>query len=278
VRRAAALACALLAACTPMPPSPDPGRTLADAESAFAAHSVREGMRAAFIAHFAPDGVFVRDGWTAARAWLEPRPDPPIVLDWRPVHVEVAASGELGLSTGPWKLVPKADPARPPAFGQFVSIWKREGDAPWQVAVDLGVSHPTDALWGEALRTAALDGQRASETIAHAEAAFALDARTRGLRAAYTAHASPRIRYYREGEPPALGAATALASGIGEERDWNWIVEKTGTARSGDFGYALGRFAPPGASQPTGAYLRVWAAERGAWRIVLDVTNPPRER
>src|SRR6202162_2571913 len=80
---------------------------LAAAESAFAAHSVREGMRAAFLAHFADDGVLVRDGWTNGNAYLAGRPDPPIVLDWRPVLAEVAASGEIGLSTGPWKLTSK---------------------------------------------------------------------------------------------------------------------------------------------------------------------------
>src|ERR1700674_5265777 len=66
--------------------------SLAAAESAFAAQSVREGMRAAFLAHFADDGVFVRDGWTNANAYLAGRPAPPVVLDWRPVYTEGAVS------------------------------------------------------------------------------------------------------------------------------------------------------------------------------------------
>jgi ketosteroid isomerase-like protein len=276
VRLAAALAFAL-AGCVSMPPSPasDLGPSLAAAETAFAAHSVREDMRAAFIAAFADDGVFVRDGWAVARTWLEPRPAPPIVLDWRPAHVEVAASGDLGLSTGPWKLASKDNPGTPPAFGQFVSIWRRERGGPWRVAVDLGIGHGTEPLlWDAPLRTTVLAGASPSETIAQAEERFARDVRSVGLRAAYAANVSQRVRFYRQGTGPAIGASLMLARDIPPDRDWSWTVERTETAASRDLGYARGSYAPAGApAEVSGWYLRVWAAENGRWRIVLDVTN-----
>jgi len=52
-------------------------------------------------------------------------------------------------------------------------------------------------------------------------------------------------------------------------------VERTETARSGDFGYARGHYAAaatPG--KPAGWYLRVWRREASGWRVVMDVTNP----
>ena len=102
---------ALAATACAMPVTqPDPPESLAAAETAFAAHSVREDMRAAFLAAFADDGVFVRDGWAVSNTYLKDRPAPPIVLDWRPVYTEVARSGELGLSTGPWKITSKEKP------------------------------------------------------------------------------------------------------------------------------------------------------------------------
>src|SRR5688572_3441460 len=103
----------LLAACGSAPPKPvaaDHTASLAAAETAFAAHSVREDMRPAFLAAFAPDGMLVRNGWVVSNDWMKPQAAPPIVLDWRPQYVEVAASGELGLSTGPWKITSKAKP------------------------------------------------------------------------------------------------------------------------------------------------------------------------
>jgi hypothetical protein len=250
--------------------------SLAAAESEFAAQSVREGMRAAFLAHFADAGVFVRDGWTNSNAYLAGRPDPPIVLDWRPVYAEVAASGEIGLSTGPWKLASKAKPDRPSAFGQFVSVWKRDPGKPWQVVVDLGVSHPEPSLWDERLETAIVAPGSSPPALGleKAEERFARDAAS-GARSAYASHGSERLRFYRNAVPPAIGKAAALASSAMTEERFVWTIEASETSRSHDFGYARGRYALASApATPLGYYLRVWRLERGEWRILLDVTNP----
>ena len=266
-----------LAACAAVTPpsSIDAAASLAAAETAFAAHSVREGMRAAFIAHFAPYGVFIRDGWTGARAYLEPRPDPPIVLDWRPAYVLVAASGELGLSTGPWKLTSKAKREAPPGFGQFISIWKREGNAPWKVIADLGISHPANDLWDRPLESGGLTapGTVPADGLAAAEQRFAEDARRSGLRAAFSSHASERVRLYRDGKRPALDKREAIALVEEPARPVAWTIERMDTARSADFGYALGRYAIADEAL-SGYFLRVWIREAGRWRIALDVVNP----
>ena len=273
---AMALALAACAGAPTPPPTMDHTASLAAAETAFAAHSVREDMRVAFLAAFAPDGVFVRNGWTVSSEWLRNQPAPPIVLDWRPQYVEVAASGELGLSTGPWKITSKAKPDAPPVFGQFVSVWRREG-ATWKVAVDLGVAHPAEALWSAPLETRQLPAPRsvAESSIAQAEARFAADARTRGLRAAYGAHGAENLRFYRNGHPPTSTRPAALAAAAMADESPAWTVERMETARSGDFGYARGSYAAaslPGVA--TGWFLRVWRREGAEWRIVMDVNNP----
>jgi len=254
----------------------DDARSLAAAETAFAAHSVREDMRAAFLAHFAPDGVMVRGGWVNAREWLTPRAAPPIVLDWRPVHTEVAASGDLGLSTGPWKLVSRTDPNAPPAYGQFVSIWKREPGAPWRVLVDLGISHPQPVFWNRPLETVAVATEAAvpADTIEAAERRFAEEARANGPRAAYEKFGSSALRLYRDAVAPMAGKPAALAwDGVDAERR-TWAVEKSEAARSGDFGYARGAYFTAGHEKPAGWFMRAWHREGGAWRIALDVANP----
>jgi ketosteroid isomerase-like protein len=258
-------------------PRMDDTASLAAAETAFAAHSVREDMRAAFLAAFAADGVFVRNGWAVSNDWLRDRPAPPIVLDWRPQYVEVASSGELGLSTGPWKITSKAKPEAPPTYGQFVSVWRREGAGPWKVAVDLGISHPGDDLWKAPLEARPRGSPVAAggAGIAEAETRFMADARERGLRAAYAAHGADNLRFYRSGSPPPTGKAASLASAAMGEEAALWSVERIETARSGDFGYARGSYAARAApGTPIGWYLRVWRREGATWRIVLDVVNP----
>ena len=276
----AAAAALTLAACAgaPAPPAPvDNTASLAAAETAFAAHSVREDMRAAFLAAFAPDGVFVRNGWTVSNDWMRTQAAPPIVLDWRPQYVEVAASGDLGLSTGPWRITSKAKPETPPSFGQFVSVWRRDAGGPWRVAVDLGIAHPSDTLWSSPLETRQLPPPRSGPEsgIAQAEARFAADARSRGLRAAYAAHGADNLRFYRSTHAPAATRTAALASAGMTDESPAWSVERIETARSGDFGYARGSYAAPAApGTPAGWYLRVWRREGAQWRVVMDVVNP----
>jgi hypothetical protein len=254
----------------------DAAQSIAAAETAFAAHSVREDMRVAFLAAFARDGVFVRKGWVVANDYLANQPAPAIVLDWRPQYVEAAASGEIGLSTGPWKLTSKAQPAAPPAYGQFVTIWKREPGKPWKVAVDLGIGHPAPTLWDQPLVSVAVEGEaaRGAAGIQGAEERFAGDARS-SLRSAYAKHGSESLRFYRDGAAPVLGKAAAMASGAIAEEALVWSIDRIETARARDFGYARGSYATR--NNPAialGYFLRVWRVEAGEWRIALDVVNP----
>jgi ketosteroid isomerase-like protein len=269
-----------LAACGSAPPRPamtDHTATLAAAEAAFAAHSVREDMRAAFLAAFAPDGMLVRNGWVVSNDWMRAQAAPPIVLDWRPQYVEVAASGDLGLSTGPWRITSKAKPQTPASHGQFVSVWRREGSGPWKVAVDLGISHAGDALWNAPLETRQLPAPRSAPPggIAQAEARFVADAQSRGLRAAYAAHGAENLRFYRNGQAPATLRSAALASDSMAGAAPSWSIDRVETARAGDLGYARGAYFPAAApSVPAGWYLRVWRREGADWRIVMDVVQP----
>jgi hypothetical protein len=258
------------------PDSMDAAKTLAAAETAFAAHSVREDMRVAFLAAFAADGVFVRNGWVVANDYLAGQPTPAIVLDWRAQYVEVAASGEIGLSTGPWKLTSKAQANAPPAFGQFVSIWRREAGQAWKVAVDLGIGHPGPFLWDQPLVSVAVRGEaaRGAGGIRGAEERFAKDARS-SLRSAYATHGSESLRFYRGGAAPSPGKAAAMASGAMTDEALAWRIDRIETSHAADFGYARGSYAAAAAPGVTlGYFLRVWRVEAGEWRIALDVVNP----
>ena len=275
MNKPAAVLALALAACAHQPAPMDHTASLAAAETAFAAHSVREDMRVAFLAAFADDGVFVRDGWTVARTHLATQPNPAIVLDWRPVHVEASASGDMGLSTGPWKITNPAKPDAPAAYGQFVSVWKREPGGPWRVAVDLGISHAEPALWDAPLFASTRTTSETSGPIESAESAFVRDVRDLGLAAAYAQHAAADLRLYRPGLAPALDRAQALTRELPDARGWMWVTERSEVARSGDFGYTRGRYAAAAApDKPLGYFLRVWRYEATAWRVVLDVVNP----
>ena len=267
------------AGCAPLAqgPAADDGASLAGAESAFAAQSVREGMRAAFLAWLAEDAVIFRGGPVNGPATIAARPDPPIVLDWRPAYVEISASGELGLSTGPWKITSKSKADAPLTYGQFVSVWKRDGNGAWRVAVDLGISHPGDALWDAPLRIARpakFDGAGPAATIAEAEAAFASQSRDAGTAAAFGTWASDSIRVYRDGHAPFLGRDAVLASSVAGPARIIWIAERSQASRAGDLGFTLGHYANAPGGAAAGHFVRLWRREPSGWRIAVDVVNP----
>ena len=63
---------------------------------------------------------------------------------WEPSFAELAGSGEMGWTTGPWEFHPTPDkPAA--AFGHFVTVWKRVADGSWRAAVDIGIVHDKPA-------------------------------------------------------------------------------------------------------------------------------------
>lgn len=271
--RSALVACAgIAAACTVAATHDDdssPAPALAAAEHAFAAHSVRENARAAFLANFASDGVLVRDGWTRALPALEAQAIAPIVLDWHPVYVEAARDGDLGLSTGPWTITPR-DPAKPTAHGQFVSVWGNDGRG-WKVLADIGIAHPGAALESAPLVTRQAEAGCKTAPLEQAERGFAASASRGGLRGALREFAAADLRLYREGSAPRLGLEAALQSGATDEA-MAYSVLATRTARSGGLGFAYGGY---GGARP-GTWLRVWRCEDRAWRVALDVTNAAR--
>lgn len=107
------------------------------AERAFA-KSMADRDFAAFGRHVAADTVFfgssqVHRGRDAVLAAWRPFFDGPSApFAWEPDQVEVLASGQLALSTGPVR-----DP-QGQVVGRFNSIWQREADGHWRVIFDKG--------------------------------------------------------------------------------------------------------------------------------------------
>jgi ketosteroid isomerase-like protein len=113
--------------------------TLVATERAFAARSVEKGMNEAFLAYLADDGILFRPGPVNGRSLWLGRPRSRATLDWAPSFAEISGLGDLGFTAGPWTLRPAGDGER--SHGHFVTVWKRDPEGPWRVAVDMGISH-----------------------------------------------------------------------------------------------------------------------------------------
>lgn len=103
---------------------------------------------AAFAELIHPDARFVGGGVHRGRdavvtAWSPFFEDGGPRLTWRPMIVEVLASGDLALSRGPYRLqTTDENGVTTEQWGTFNSTWQRQGDGTWQVVFDAGSPSP----------------------------------------------------------------------------------------------------------------------------------------
>jgi ketosteroid isomerase-like protein len=243
-------------AATTDPPEYAAFDSLVAAERAFAALSAEKGMKTAFLAHLASDGILFRPHAVNGRSVWESRPEPPATLLWEPSFAEVAGSGDFGWTTGPWELRSAGNPT---GHGHFLSVWKRAGDGSWRVALDIGISHEKPARGvgagvvdagpaharpkrqprtglglfggffnrgvgvGVGVHGGAPYPREVEMALAHqlntllaTERTYAFQLRTRGAAAAWEKLAANDARFYREGARP----------GIGRDAGVPWIAER----------------------------------------------------
>lgn len=258
---------------------------LVDAERAFAADSAERGMRTSFMAFMAVDAVIFRPHPVNAQEWFEAQPETPGSLVWRPVWAELSAAGDMGYTTGPWEF--RADEGGPAAYGQFISVWRRQGDSSWKVIFDAGISHPrvdpTSVLeLPQNLPRAAADaGEEASRAaVLEAERELAAAVREDGMRAAFAEHATQTVRLYRQGRLPSVGldSVDVFLRDHGNRLDWEPAV--VDAAVSGDLGYVYGSARAEQADSQAGVasdhyYARIWRRDpSGTWRIAVDLLMP----
>lgn len=68
-----------------------------------------------------------------------PATRPPVTLDWAPAWGDVSAAGDLGYTTGPFVFTDQGPAKRQPQRGYYFSIWRKQADGTWKVALDAGV-------------------------------------------------------------------------------------------------------------------------------------------
>jgi len=74
-----------------------------------------------------------REGWAKGFA------DPNWSITWAPLYAEAAQSADLGYTTGSFEIHDKSAEGTPLVRkGSYVSIWRKQPDGAWKVALDIG--------------------------------------------------------------------------------------------------------------------------------------------
>lgn len=255
------------------------------AERAFSKLSADRGMKQAFLTYLSDSGVIFRPTAINGKQSWNARQNPASTLLWEPAFGEISYAGDLGVSTGPWKLTFPPDRKQPTLFGRFLSMWRRQPDGSWKVEADIGISHeePYRAMGATTFHAGRLHPAPGPVperlNLAALDRAIGLGG-GRGIGGSYRKTVTDDFQLLREGSFLYDRAADGLAAVDSLTGRFDFTTQGSGVAKSADLAYSYGiaeRYAP-GSTTPTDTtvYFHVWRRNPGGWRVAMAVLNPLR--
>ncbi|MEN3370054.1 MAG: hypothetical protein V7609_2197 [Verrucomicrobiota bacterium] len=190
----------------------------------------------------------------------------------------MARSADFGYTTGPAKWKASKTEIKVLGYGTFISIWKKQSDRAWKVALDVGTETPEPAGKPESLQMVFSDKAPKTEAdpvgarkaLRDAQEKFAEAAKTDSGRAAL-AVAADDIRVYRDAHFPAVGLASA--GGLLTTQGRRLVSETLGgdMSKSADLAYTYGKYSSAGEGSDKGHYFQIWQRDdAGPWKLVVD--------
>ena len=262
---------------------------IVEAERAFARAAAAKGTRDAFLEFLADDGIIFQPGPVNGKQFWQARAPRKGLLSWEPVFADVSLAGDLGYTTGPYEFRPNGADDKPIAFGQYFTIWKKQTDGSWKVALDRGTGNPQPSGPVAPLQFAVnerpvtkkvdVDAATGRALLLKTEAEFSNASSSQGIEKAFHSYLADDVRLFRENSFPAVGKRAALAALATNRGILTWRPAMAGLARSGDLGYTYGAYdlKASGSDQKPehGNYVRVWKRQtNGRWKVFIDILNP----
>jgi ketosteroid isomerase-like protein len=259
--------------------------SLVAAERAFSQRSVEHGIKDAFLANLAANGIVFRPGPVNGRkAYAEQPQSSRATLSWTPEYADVANSGDLGFTTGPYELHAGGASDTTARYGHYVTVWRRPAGGRWEVAIDFGISHAAPPHASLVVRErggptfASGAGARAAVLAADSSLGDTDQPEWKALAPVLTEES----KVYRAGKLPVVGVAAGrqLIGNGTATYDANPLGGEV--SASGDLAYTYGRYLLIAGRRASGGdadgyYLRIWRRiPSGAWRVVLDLSSPNR--
>ena len=254
-------------------------RAMVESERKFYQTGQEKGTRAAFLAFLADDAVVFRPGPVNGKDAWEKRPETSLDLVWEPTFAAIARSADFGYTTGPAKWKAKRQDEKPLGYGHFVSIWRKQKDGSWKVALDCGIENPAPVGKPDLLRLFVpdetsndkidLDVRRSA--LQGVQQKFLDMAKINSADAALGV-AAEAIRVYRDGSFPAVGKNAAGALLKTKAGKMSFQPMGGDMSDSADLAYTYGKYLltrKEGAE--SGHFLQIWQTDAaGSWQLVVD--------
>jgi hypothetical protein len=258
-----------------------------EAERHFAQASLMIGRNAAFVEYFADSSAIFTDKWlTNGKQFFKDLKASPVVLKWEPEFMDISASRDFGISTGPWEAQEYRPNTAPLASGYFLTVWKKQKDGEWKVILDGGSTTPVlksplhnfsfPAGADKAIQDpVVIRNELLQKELMDRENQFVSEWGENPNTATYISFLALEARLQLSGHLPTTNSDTIniLISKLDKKLTWKSIG--AGAASSGDLGFTYGLLqisSAPGV--PKGHYVRMWKKQPAAdWKIVIEMMN-----
>ena len=244
---------------------------LINAEKAFAAFTAAHSIKEGFLNYMDSAGVVFRQGNAVnALTSFQQQKAGPGVLTWRPSFALISASGDMGVTAGPYEFREKSNKDTPLTKGTFSSIWHINQKGEWKNLADLGVTHhgvpsPVKSVEEIALKKGEIITFNFEDVLVNDHKLNeAMQQRDKEI---WQRYLSPESRLNTEGHTPYKGidaintALRALPKGV--------VLQSLGggIASARDFAYTYGTVL---VGDKKDNYLRAWICRNGLWQVILQ--------
>jgi ketosteroid isomerase-like protein len=246
---------------------------LISAEKSFAAYSVKNSTKEAFLKFLDSSGIVFDNGKpvNGIETWNK-REKRPGILNWGPQFAEISESGDFGYTTGPWTFKNSLNDTVV-AKGQYTTVWHMSNNGEWKFLVDLGVGNTPANTITEVKKVEVAKQFFATGVIPHvapvvnAENRF-LSAVSKNRSKAYKKYLAAESIVNRNGCLPATGAIDQQKLIDLTSSSIQYKIDGWEMSTNMDMGYVYGTTTING---KTDNYLRIWRWEKGGWKIALEV-------
>ncbi|HYC86228.1 MAG TPA: nuclear transport factor 2 family protein [Chryseosolibacter sp.] len=253
-----------------------------ESERAFSRMSQEKNARDAFHAFLSEHAVTFDPEPKIGLKHFESRIPNSSLLTWQPEYCDISASGDLGYVIGPWQLLTDRSDTHPSAIGHFLSIWSKQTDGTWKVALDIGVSHGEAHDTIRSVQTSSIKPVKVRRGDFHAitaiEEKFITDFEEVGNKV-YEESGSEELRIYRTAKLPATTAPDIAEYIKSETAQIDFQVMGGALSKSRDLAYVYGTATIKTSKDQhiktaKGSYVRIWKKEDGDhWKIVVDILS-----
>lgn len=259
---------------------------LIQTELDFAAYAEDHGVRDSFLKFIDDEGILFRPHPVNGKEFLSKQQKRPGLLLWYPSFSVVSDDGDLGFNTGPWEYKRTAQDESI-AFGNFVTVWKKQKDGSWKFLMDIGNSNekPDHEIIG--LNPDEFDmletktdfnySEEQNDNLFKTEKEFSELSALKNSAAAYKEYTSDKSIYIRDNHLPLKGnSISEFLDSQKETQSWETLGGLVST--SGDLGYTYGKITNWEDADMTNPgeelyYMRCWYNANGKWKILIDVAN-----